>query len=136
MGLSHLNFAGKTVDLGEAGSFTVHGIALDGVAPIIFAHREALEKVWARAHAKEGDMMELATLLLEDFPQLAAEIIAYGAGDGTPEGFAQAKLIPFPAQLEALVYIGEQTFRSEDDLKKVLELIVKVASKARVGLTA
>lgn len=130
MGLLDLKIPTTQVET-PGGSFAVRGLSLEDFVNLHHEHTAEFGSVfdqfrnWA---SSEGDdlppLEEFCAKLLYQAPVLAARVIAMAANENNPEGLAQARQLPPIAQAEALQAIGRLTFRSEDDVKKVLALVI------------
>jgi hypothetical protein len=129
MGLSTLRLQKAKIELPNDQSFDVRGLTLNDVQSLATDYGPALAGLYQKiivGTVQDLGAMEMALIgrtLLESAPDLASAIIAHGAGE--PDSIDVVREIPFPAQLEALERIFDQTFRSEADLKKVVEIVTR-----------
>jgi len=112
------------------GQMTVRGLSLPDVTTLISLHREVIADLFQRAAADPLQALAAAAVfgqrLLHEAPELGADIIALAA-DVPTEKRPNVSRVPFPAQIEALEKIAELTFATEQDLKKVIETVVRGA---------
>jgi len=112
------------------GQMTVRGLSLPDVSVLVALHRDLISDLFQRAASDPAQALTAAAVfgqrLLHESPELAADIIALAA-DVPGEKRPAVSRVPFPAQLEALEKIAELTFRTEQDLKKVIETVVRGA---------
>jgi hypothetical protein len=136
VGLTHLKAQTETVDT-PGGKFVVRGLSLDDVVAVCSGHVTTLSllfnKIKANADATFSltDSIGIFTLLATDAPKAAAMIIAVAASDDsavTEKELIAARKLAFPAQIDALEKIAKLTFSTEADLKKVVEMIIRVAN--------
>jgi len=130
MGLLDLKIPTAQVET-PGGSFAVRGLSLEDFVNLHHEHTAEFGSVfdqfrtWA---SSEGDDLppldQFCAKLLYQAPILAARVIAKGADEDSPEGLAMARQLPPLTQAEALQAIGRLTFRSEDDVKKMLALVI------------
>lgn len=113
------------------GAFAVRGLSLEDFVNLYNGHTEQFGALfdqfrdWA---SSEGDdlppLEQFCAKLLSQAPDLAARVIAKAANEDSPAGLAIARQLPPLAQAEALQSIGRLTFRSEEDVKKMLALVI------------
>jgi len=127
MGLKHIKLPSAEVEF-SGSNIAVRGLSLDDVAYLVRQHQKSLETLYNEFQAV-GDLsasgaMAFVGPLVERTPQLAADIIACGAGDHEDAGIART--LPFPVQVELLEHIIRLTFSSEGGPKKLLETVVRL----------
>lgn len=130
MGLLDLKIPMTQVET-PGGSFAVRGLSLEDFVNLHHEHTGEFGSVfdqfrtWA---SSEGDdlppLEQFCAKLLYQAPILAARVIAKAANEDTPGGVAMARQLSPLTQAEALQAIGRLTFRSEEDVKKMLALVI------------
>lgn len=129
MGLKHIKLPSADVEF-SGGKFSVRGLSLDDIAYLVGRHKDNLHQLFEQFQ-EQGDLgsndgaLAFVAPLIQTAPQLAAEIIACGAGDA--EDWTVAKGFPFPVQVEALEHVINLTFSAEGGPKKVLEAVIRLA---------
>lgn len=135
-GLTEALIAKQEVEVPGGGKFAVRGLSPTDVFAIYRNHTGEMGAWFEKLRAGEAELSlnaapQLATSLLDTAPQLAAELIAAGAGDGNgapePEMVAIARRLPISAQASALQKIAGLTFTQEMPPKKLLEIVVQMA---------
>lgn len=129
MGLKHISIPEALVALPGGDSFAVRGLCFDDLAYLVRRHGAKLKKLFEdfteRGEVTVEGIAMFALPLLEQAPEIAAELIACASGDKNDVGIA-AKL-PLPVQLDALEKLADLTFAAEGGPKKVLETVVRMA---------
>ncbi len=118
----------------SGGTFTVGGLDSEAIFGLFQRRRDEIGAFYARIiGAAQGGVAitldqanSLASGLIADAPEIAAEIIAMASGEPDDEYVAIARALPFPTQIAALEAIADLTFTSEMPPKKVLETVVKM----------
>tara|TARA_Y100000593_G_scaffold83521_2_gene157509 strand:- start:13687 stop:14169 length:483 start_codon:yes stop_codon:yes gene_type:complete len=143
--LSSLKIHRETVDYGDQ-QFTVRAITTSDLLTVVAERGAELSmtfaKVYEEAQKRDGPVTSatIRKLIMDaagEFPDIAACIIASAADDYTPEGILNAKQLPFPVQTDAIEKIFHATFRSEAEVKKLMESLTRMVvatSGALVGM--
>lgn len=155
MGLRNVSFPGKEVEIPGGGAFTVWGVDEDMVLSIYHRHAGQLSGLFDTTVASMqgdrdalGNATDLLASLIGDAPEIMAELIAAASGSkvtdthvnpdtrANPLGLtdweadvAQARKLPFPVKLDALMKIGELTFSSSMPPGEFLAVVVRMAGK-------
>lgn len=135
MGLKDLNFAQAKI-VTPGGEFTVRGLSLTDIMSLANRHYDVLASLFDQVAGRDpssislDDAGSMGATLLKSAPDVAAEVIAMAAGECDEESIRIAKSLPFPAQVEALEKIGQQTFATEDDLKKAVAAVIRIMQGA------
>lgn len=114
--------------------FEVSGLSLDHLATLLRAHFAELQVLLdiyqeAAAGPDKGDMFNrLLLILVQDSPDLAANVIALASGEGD-DVVAQARLLPFATQVDAVLKIGDLTFRDMGGPKNCLVALSALAGR-------
>lgn len=143
MGLRDIKIRREVIDLGDDGSFEVRGLSLTDIMAVVGEHGAQMSLMFNRVMEQrdEGsgftpdDTQKLLTTLGAEFPEIVVAAIALAADDYTPEGLQSARAITINGQIEALLAIFALTFRSEGDVKKLVESLTRAALKASGALT-
>lgn len=140
MGLRDYVISTKVIE-GPGGSFPVRGLSGEDLIRLMGSlgddMAEAFQEVVAlKARAEEvtaegvqGVVVDIAKRLLPKFPNLVAQIICVACDEETPEALAIARKLDAFTQLEALLGIFEETFKSEAQLKKLVETILQTMTR-------
>lgn len=139
MGLKTLKIAERTIkvpaeDPADEQSFVVRGLGVSALLALFQRNRDVSQEMFAK-FTKGGEMAaqaDIAAAFLTMAPNLAAEIIAAGAGEIDDEAVAVAAQLPAPVQLEALEAIGSLTVTVHGGLGKFAAVVQRVSA----GLTA
>ena len=112
----------------KGGSFTVNGLTLECMTKLIRGHMPALQQAMAIYHELEAKAEVGFVMLLHELPDLAATVIALGAGDEslTP----QARALPVSLQIESLEAIFRLTFEEIGGIKNFAALWDKLKNLA------
>lgn len=121
--------------------FQVQGLSLEGLSILVRTHLPDLEAIFDLV-SRTGDLSQvadqsfdtIALTLVANAPGLTANIIAVASGEADIEAATNAaRRLPFPAQMEALIHIGELTFEEVGGIKKCGEALVKILDQIQVG---
>lgn len=133
-------FKGKTLT-------TVEGLSFDGLAELVKTHMPDFEQMFELVERGEtpnetfsDHLKRVARNIVLQAPELAAQIIAVASTEKTDDRLvAAARRLPFDAQIQALMVIGELTFEEEGGIKKALEstmsLLLRLRTKGLQGMT-
>lgn len=118
-------------------TFSVRGLSLSDLAVLIRTHLPDLEGLFEVFQKGGGlddvDVLSLATSLAAEAPGFTANVIALAAGEVDATNSAAA--LPFPVQVEALVAIGDLTFKEVGGVKKSLEMVTTLLMKTGMNKT-
>lgn len=132
MGLRNLRLPSSDVAVPGGDSFSVRGLSLQDISIIVRHHGAAMTLLFDRFIKQSGDglppadMAAMGRALLEIAPDAAAEMIALSAGE--PEAIDVVRMLPLPVQVDALDKLMGHTFETEQDLKKVVETVIRAAT--------
>ncbi|MCQ4311688.1 hypothetical protein NAV33_07240 [Pseudomonas stutzeri] len=143
MGLLDIKIPTTQVET-QGGNFAVRGLSLEDFVNLHNEHTDEFGGVfdqfrtWASTEGDELPPLEgFCAKLLHQAPILAARVIAKAANEDSPAGLAMARQLSPLVQAEALQAIGRLTFRSEEDVKKMLALVIaQVKALTQALLTA
>lgn len=127
------NFKPRTATM-QAGDETValRGLTVNDLSLLMESHASSLRAVWdhwngAKDAPTDGARQDrMLVLLLREFPALSADVIAIAANE--PDAGEQARRLPFPTQLDALVKIARLTFEEVGGLGNFLSSLTVAAS--------
>lgn len=140
MGLRDLRLPSSEVPVPGGDSFAVRGMSLQDVSVLVRHHGAAMTLLFDRYIKQSGeglpaaDMATMGRALLEIAPDAAAEMIALAAGE--PESIDIVRTLPLPVQVDALDKLMAHTFTTEQDLKKVIETVIRAATGATGALNS
>jgi len=130
MGLLDITIPTTQVET-PGGSFAVRGLSLEDFVSLYDEHTQQFGALfdqfrnWASSNGEDMPPLEqFCAKLLYQAPAIAARVISKAANADTPAGLAMARQLSPLTQAEALESIGRLTFRSEEDVKKMLALAV------------
>lgn len=132
MGLRDLRLPSSQIQVPGGDSFSVRGLSLQDISIIVRHHGAAMTLLFDRYIKQSGDGLppaDMATMgraLLEIAPDAAAEMVALAAGE--PEGIDIVRTLPLPVQVDALDKLMSHTFATDQDLKKVIETVIRAAT--------
>lgn len=115
--------------------FAVRGLSLDDLTTLIRTNMEDLKVAVAtfqRAEIEGIPAEQVLLLLLKDAPSLAAQVIALGAGEMSAE--REAKLLPFPLQMDAITNILRLTFEDVGGPKNFFATLLTLAESLGLNL--
>ncbi len=138
MGLKDIKLPQAKITVADGETFTVRGLSLRDVGVLAQRHHTPLAALYAEftGAAELGQDAVAAKLpeLLGKFPDLAADIIAISEGD--IENADAVGVLPLPVQIAALDAIFTLTFRTEADLKNVVETVIRGMKSATTQMGA
>lgn len=114
--------------------FHVRALGLTDVASVIESHLHDLDALFMRI-STGGDVFapgvgdNIMLMLVKDAPEIAAHIISLAADE--PEAIEQARRLPAPVQLEALVKTFNLTFTDYGGPKKFFETVMGIYQAAK-----
>lgn len=118
MALRDIVIARKEVAVGAA-SFSVRGLSFSDISTLVIAHKDQLIKASQIVQESDSaDMGALASALAQAVPELLAHAVALAADE--PDCIALVQALPCPAQLDALMAVGELTFSDPGAVPKFL----------------
>lgn len=137
MGLRDLRIPRATIRVpgAEEGydSFTVRGLSLPDVQTLAEKHGPTFallfDKFKTLADNTPAEMAVIAKAVLDLAPALAHESIALASGE--PDAADVIKELPLFTMLEALEWVFVLSFRSEEEVKKALEIVTRAATGAQ-----
>lgn len=119
--------------------FSVEGISLETLATLVSTHLPDLEVVFdILVRGEKADepfgahLQRVSQGIALQAPGLAANIIAIASTEElTPALVANAKRLPFPVQVDAMMQIGALTFDEAGGVKKSVESLMILLARLR-----
>jgi hypothetical protein len=141
MGLRDYELPSETVKIDEKGSFLVRGISFEDISRLVQAHGPVLAMVYAKfTTLKDGEGLrpetlgKLVTSVMDQFPEAVADMIAIAAEER--DQAAKIRRLPVGVQLDAIEKIIRLTFSGEAELKKVVEIVTRMAQGVQGAMTS
>lgn len=132
MGLRDYEIPALSVPITEKVSFDVRGISFEDISRLVQRHGPVCVMVYQQfveSKVKFGLRPEvlgqLLTMAMEKFPDAVSEMIALAADD--VEQIAKVRKLPVGVQIDAIYKIIGLTFTSEADVKKLVEIVTRMA---------
>ena len=129
--LSSLKLPTFSVNVGDT-ELTFKALGFNDITALISSHREELELLYSKASKGDG-FDDLITVVLKQFPDLAASVIAHSNGD--PEATDAAASLAAPLQLVILENIIDMTFNEVGGVGKFLPLLRKMFAKVTMAVS-
>lgn len=128
-----------TISIDKKTDFTVRGISFEDVTRLVNKHGPVAAMAYAKftAAKTEHDLRpEVVGLLLNEvltqFPEALAEMIAIAADE--PDSAGTVARLPVGVQLDAVEKIIDLTFTGESDIKKLVEIVTRMALRVQGGV--
>lgn len=123
----------------KGGSFSVEGLSLEMLSSLVRTHLSDLERLFeltgsvlkGKTEIDESNLEEVALVLAKELPALVSSVIAHASGDTSEAAVAAAAKLPFPVQVDVITAIGSLTFEEVGGIKKFVELIKTLVTKAQ-----
>lgn len=142
MGLRNIVIHREVIEVDETQTFKVRGITLFDLMQAVgdFGPQMALAfgKVTARDDSNpltSADVKSRIRDLAKEFPDVLAAAIAMASDDYSVEAMKIVKELPMGVQLDAIERIARLSFRSEAEIKKLVESLVRAMAGATGALT-
>lgn len=123
MGLQNYIPERHQISIGGENTMSIRGLALSDISTLINAHLPDIEALFdlffSGNHVHTDDMRPLVMGIVKDAPGFAANLIAVAADER--EAAQQAEMLPFPIQVNAILKIGDLTFKEVGGVKKGME---------------
>lgn len=134
MGLRNIVIPRERVDLGDGQGFEVRGISLFDIMSVLNDYGPQMAMMFGRVMAMKAEGGQFDNMAIKkaitdvsgEFPDVLAAALSLAADDYTGEAIEVAKQLPMPKQIEAVEKVFALTFRSEGDLKKLVESLVEM----------
>lgn len=129
-------FDSEEVTWGRDGkkSLSVRGLSTSDITIAIKTHKDSLEKLFSMAEQKfedETSMAEMGMSLLDQFPDLLADLIALAAD--RPGDSEQIKKLPAPVQLKLAEAVYQLTIVDTGGLNDFLHQVFALMSQVRTA---
>lgn len=119
--------------------FAVEGLSFDTLAVLVKTHMPDFDAIFGtiqdgeiRGEDRLAHLQRVSQNIVLQAPGLAANIISVASGEPLDEKLvAAARRLPFPAQVEALMNIGELTFEEVGGIKKAVESLTALLMRLR-----
>lgn len=138
MGLRDYELPTEAVKIDDKTSFTVRGVSFEDITRLVQKHGPVCVLVYtkfAEAKGKHGlrpeTLGQLLTSVLHSFPEAVAEMIAIAADER--DQVEKVIKLPVGVQFDAIEKIIRLTFAGESDLKKLVEIVTRMAEGVRVS---
>lgn len=121
-------------------SFSVGGVTFNGFTQLLNTHFNDLDALFKLVkNSIDGDFEDIKTLDVEkialgamaDAPGFVANLIAIASGETSEAAVIAAASIPAPKQIETVMAIVQLTFEEVGGIKKGLEVIATLLTKAK-----
>lgn len=141
MGLRDYEIPTLSVPINEKVSFDVRGISFEDISRLVQRHGPVCVMVYQQfveSKVKFGLRPEvlgqLLTMAMEKFPDAVSEMIALAADD--MEQIAKVRKLPVGVQIDAIYKIIGLTFTSEADVKKLVEIVTRMAVSVTANMNS
>jgi len=120
--------------------FSVHAINLETLAVLVQTHFPDLEHVFAilmdgevEGETLPAQLQRISQGMAMRAPSLLANIIAVCSNEPMSEALVNnARRLPFPVQVEAMMQIGTLTFEEAGGVKKAIESLIVLMATLRM----
>ena len=134
MGLRNIVIARRRIDLGDNQAFEVRGISLFDIMSVLNEYGPQMALMFGKVMAQKAEKGGLDNAAVRkaisdvsgEFPDVLAAVIALASDDYTPETIEIAKQLPMMSQIAAVEAIFALTFKSEGDVKKLIESLTEM----------
>lgn len=141
MGLRNIVIHRQTVQVDEGQSFEVRGISLFDIMRVLGDYGPQMALAFGKITAREpgtrldnAEVRERISALAKEFPDLLAAAIALASDDYSKDAMTIAKQLPMAAQIAAVEAIFALTFRSEAEVGKLVESLVRAMASTTEAL--
>lgn len=138
MGLRDYELPTETVKIDDKTNFTVRGVSFEDITRLVLKHGPVCVLVYAKfAEAKGGGGLKpetlghLLTSVMTEFPEAVGEMIAIAADE--PDQMTKVMKLPVGVQFDAIERIIRLTFTGEADVKKLVEIVTRMAEGIRAS---
>lgn len=134
MGLKNYKPVRHEISLGDD-SFFVRGLSLEDISALVNHHLpdiEALFTLFERGSSLDSDaaFQEIVMAAINQAPGFVANVIALASDE--PDAAQEAQQLPGPVQVQALLKIGDLTFKDVGGIKKGMGDIAALLSRLKV----
>ena len=141
MGLRDYAVPMEKVDIDGKTSFDVRGISFEDMTKIVLRHGPMcvmMYQEFIQTKDKFGLRPEVLGQFISTsmvrFPEAVTDIIAIGADEDFPELREIVRKLPVVVQVDALSKIIGLTFTGEADVKKLVEIVTRMATQVRLNV--
>jgi len=141
--LKSIRITREAIELSDGQSFDVRAISTNDLMTMVSEHGPTLGLLFAKLTSGSREpgsltndtVQQLIFDLAQEFPMLAAEVIALAADAYDEEGVAMARDLPVTTQVLAIEKVFHLTFASEGDVKKFMESLTRMLVGVSGALT-
>lgn len=138
MGLRNIKVEEAVIPYGD-GDITVRGLSASDLMLVVstYGSQAALvfNKIQSGGSLQTTDVQALIASIAGEFPEMLAVGIALAADAYSPENVETLRRLPLPTQVQCIEEIFKLTFRSETEVKKLLESLTKMMAEVSGALT-
>lgn len=141
MGLRNIVIHRSTVAVDDDQSFEVRGITLFDIMQVLGDFGPQMSLAFGQITAREkglslgkGEVKDRLADLAREFPDLLAAIVALASDDYSKEAMTIVRQLPMAAQVAALEQIFSLTFRSEAEMGKLMESLIRAMASVTKAL--
>lgn len=142
MGLRNIVIRRETVQVDDSQSFTVRGITLFDIMQAVGDFGPQMALAFGKMTSREGtgpltpdDVKAHIRDLAKEFPDVLAAAIAMASDDYSKAAMDVTKQLPMSVQLDAIEKVARLSFRSEAEVGKLMESLVRAVAGATGALT-
>lgn len=148
MALSNYVIPRTDIKIDKSNSMSVRGLCLEDIGFLVSVHRDDVDAIVEafRGKALKGasantpldpsaieaavrdNSDELLSTLLQQFPLVVANVIALACDE--PDEWQNARRLPMPTQMEAVIEIARLTFEDAEGFKKFMGNVLAVLRSA------
>lgn len=142
--LSEVTIEIVEVPVSESQSFEVRGLSFDDFTYLVHKHRQTITAIYAKFVSGELDAVnpmtmddsskEAITGLISQTPGFFADLVAAAADDR--EQSSKVSRLPLRVQLDAIQKTFAITFKSEEDVKKLMGVVTQMLENMTGVLTS
>lgn len=131
MNLEDFKIPYKEIGLPGGDKLSVRGLCVEDVLALILNHKQSLSELFDKysrdPNVPDFSEGEFTSGLVNEFPALAAEVIAHACD--APKAADKARKLPLPVQVQAIQAVLLLTFSTVDEAKKFIELVTETLRK-------
>lgn len=133
--LLDLHIRREPVEYDDGQSFDVRAVSVNDLMTLVAESGPTLAVIFAKVQQEaesltrmtHDDVKTIIFTLAREFPEVVSSLIALAADAYKPEGVAMAAQLDLTTQVAAVEKIFLMTFRSEAELKKLMESLTRMA---------
>lgn len=130
MALRDIVIPTKTIEVFDS-SFEVRAISMPDLMEAIQDFGPAMASAFDKFQSGELEAITTPQVIqyaVREFPDLATAVICLASDSYDQETMQKVRRFPIPVQVEALESVFSMTFRSEADVKKLLESLTRMVT--------